>query len=83
MLRSGFGRTIIAYDAAHGTAYRATLLSYLRGFGDVRAAAAELTLHENNVRKRIRRAQELFGIALENPTHRLLLELELGAAGVA
>ncbi|MFG6199891.1 PucR family transcriptional regulator [Nonomuraea sp. JJY05] len=79
MLRTGSGRSIIAHDSAHGTAYRATLLSYLRHFGDVRAAGAELTLHENTVRKRIRRAQELFGIALDNPTHRLLLELELGA----
>ncbi|GAA2882391.1 hypothetical protein GCM10010517_45540 [Streptosporangium fragile] len=79
MLRTGFGRIIIAHDSTRGTAYRATLLSYLRNFGDVRAAGAELTLHENTVRKRIRRAQELFGIALENPTHRLLLELELGA----
>ncbi|GAA2205062.1 PucR family transcriptional regulator [Nonomuraea monospora] len=79
MLRAGFGGVIDAYDVTHGTAYRATLLSYLRNFGDVRAAGAELTLHENTVRKRIRRAQELFGVALDNPTHRLLLELELGA----
>ncbi|WP_222871229.1 helix-turn-helix domain-containing protein [Nonomuraea sp. PA05] len=79
MLRTGFGGVIDAYDVRHGTAYRATLLSYLRNFGDVRAAGAELTLHENTVRKRIRRAQELFGVALDNPTHRLLLELELGA----
>ncbi|MFG1949373.1 helix-turn-helix domain-containing protein [Nonomuraea sp. NPDC048826] len=63
-----------------GTAYRATLLSCLRDFGDVRAAGAELTLHEDTVRKRIRRAQELFGVALANPTHRLLLGLELGVA---
>ncbi|GAA4101068.1 PucR family transcriptional regulator [Nonomuraea soli] len=78
-LQAGFGRVIAAHDLAHGTAYRATLLSYLRNFGDVRTASAELTLHENTVRKRIRRAQELFGIVLDNPTHRLLLELELGA----
>ncbi|WP_217370124.1 PucR family transcriptional regulator [Nonomuraea antri] len=79
MLRTGLGHVIAAHDLAHGTDYRATLLSYLRNFGDVRAASTELTLHENTVRKRIRRARELFGIALENPTHRLLLELELGA----
>ncbi|GIH97547.1 hypothetical protein Psi01_81770 [Planobispora siamensis] len=34
------------------------------------------------IRKRVRRTQELFGIALENPTHRLLLELELGAGAL-
>ncbi|GLZ15828.1 hypothetical protein Acsp04_60630 [Actinomadura sp. NBRC 104425] len=78
-LRTGIGRAVTAHDLAHGTAYRATLLSYLRNFGDVRAASRELTLHENTVRKRIRRAQELFGFTMRNPTHRLLLELELGA----
>ncbi|OLT23219.1 hypothetical protein BJF79_02060 [Actinomadura sp. CNU-125] len=78
-LRTEFGRAVVAHDLANGTAYRATLLSYLRNFGDVRAAGAELTLHENTVRKRVGRAQKLFGFSLRNPTHRLLLELELGA----
>ncbi len=79
MLRTGFGGLVVAHDGEHGTDYRRTLLSYLRNFGDVRAVGSELTLHENTVRKRIRRSQELFGFALANPTHRLLLELELGA----
>ncbi|MEU8378065.1 helix-turn-helix domain-containing protein [Streptosporangium sp. NPDC048865] len=79
MPRTGFGGVIGAHDSTHGTACRATLLSCPRNFGDVRAAA-ELTLHENTVRRRIRRAQEPFGVALENPTHRPLLEPELGAS---
>ncbi|WP_152486983.1 helix-turn-helix domain-containing protein [Nocardiopsis halotolerans] len=79
MPRAGFDEVVAAHDRQHGTDHRRTLLSYLRNFGDVRGVGSESTLHENTVRKRVRRARELFGFLLDNPTRRLLLELELGA----
>nr|WP_237314410.1 helix-turn-helix domain-containing protein [Streptomyces sp. AMCC400023] len=68
-----------AHDAEHATAYAATLLAYLRHFGDVVAASGELHIHQNTLRLRLRRAEQLFGVSLADPTRRLLLTLELAA----
>nr|WSZ20258.1 helix-turn-helix domain-containing protein [Streptomyces canus] len=78
-LRTGIAEHLRAHDAEHATDYCATLLTYLRHFGDVAAASAELHIHQNTLRLRLRRAEELFGVALADPTRRLLLTLELTA----
>lgn len=40
-------------------------------------AAADLTVHPNTLRYRLRRADRVLGIDLANPSDRLLLELQL------
>ncbi|WP_405477156.1 PucR family transcriptional regulator [Streptomyces canus] len=78
-LRTGIAERLRAHDAEHATDYCATLLTYLRHFGDVAAASGELHIHQNTLRLRLRRAEELFDVALADPTRRLLLTLELTA----
>jgi hypothetical protein len=55
----------------------ATLLSWLRHRGAQAAIAAELEVHPQTVRYRMRRLRELFGPALEDPDRRFALELAL------
>lgn len=78
-LRTGIAERLRAHDAGHATDYAATLLTYLRHFGDVAAASGELHIHQNTLRLRLRRAEQLFGVSLTDPTRRLLLTLELTA----
>ncbi|MET7736788.1 helix-turn-helix domain-containing protein [Streptomyces sp. NPDC005402] len=78
-LRTGIAERLRAHDAEHATDHCATLLAYLRHFGDVAAASAELHIHQNTLRLRLRRAEQLFGVSLADPTRRLLLTLELTA----
>ena len=51
--------------------------TYLQHFGDVRGAAAELQIHPNTLRYRIRRAEDILDINLGEPAGRLLVELQL------
>ncbi len=78
-LRSGMAERITAHDAAKDTEYAESLLTYLRAFGDVATAAAALNVHQNTLRHRLHRAEELFAIDLKRPEHLLLLWLELTA----
>ncbi|MFI1168553.1 helix-turn-helix domain-containing protein [Streptomyces sp. NPDC020801] len=78
-LRTGVAERLRAHDAENATAYSATLLTYLRHFGDVAAASAELHVHQNTLRLRLRRAEQLFGVSLADPARRLILTLELSA----
>jgi hypothetical protein len=55
----------------------ATLLAWLRRRGSQRAIAAELTVHPQTVRYRVRRLRELFGATLEDPDRRFELEMAL------
>jgi DNA-binding PucR family transcriptional regulator len=79
-LRSGVGELVTAHDRDHASEFAATLLADLRHFGDVTAASADLHIHQNTLRQRLRRAQDLFDVDLASPEQRILLELELAAA---
>jgi PucR C-terminal helix-turn-helix domain/GGDEF-like domain len=57
--------------------YAQTLLTYLDARGEVTRAAAELHVHENTMRYRLRRLQERFGIDLDDPDTRLVAWLQL------
>jgi len=70
-------REMIAHDAAHGTAHAASLLAHLDAFGEVARAAQTLNVHENTLRYRIRRIQELFELDLDDPDTRLITWLQL------
>jgi PucR C-terminal helix-turn-helix domain/GGDEF-like domain len=84
VLGDGTGPAIRAHDAAHGTAYAATLLSYLDANGDIGEAARRLNVHPNTCRYRLARAEQVFGVRLADPDERLLLwlQLRLGASGM-
>ncbi len=64
---------------AHDPALVQTLRAYLDGFGDVAAAAAQLHVHPNTVRYRVRRIEKLLATSLADPDVRLLLSLGLRA----
>ncbi|MFD9206983.1 helix-turn-helix domain-containing protein [Streptomyces sioyaensis] len=74
---------LVAHDSRNQGQLAETVLTYLNAFGDVRAAAAELHVHPNTLRYRIRRAEELTGLDLNRPDQRLLamLQLRLPPAG--
>ncbi len=68
---------LLAYDRDHSAHLTDSVAAFLARHGDVRAAAAELTVHPNTLRYRLRRAERVLGIDLANPSDRLLLELQL------
>lgn len=65
------------YDARHGRILIPAVLAYLDAFGDIRRAADNLNVHPNTVRYRIRRAEQVSGLRLDDPELRLLTELQL------
>ncbi|GAA4035808.1 helix-turn-helix domain-containing protein [Allokutzneria multivorans] len=71
---------LAAHDAEHGSRFTESLRAYLDAFGDVAGAAAEMHIHPNTLRYRVRRAVELTGIDLADPRQRLVttLQLQLG-----
>ena len=72
--------SLLAADAAGGTPYADTVLTYLSTLGDMARTADLLTVHENTVRYRIRRAEELHGLDLTDPDRTLVTWLQLRLA---
>lgn len=70
---------MVAHDADKASQYVATLRAYLDAFGDVPTASAQLFLHQNTFRHRMRRATEIFGLNLDDPDERLVLWMLLRA----
>jgi sugar diacid utilization regulator len=76
-LLSGPVDRMLRYDTEHGTIYGQTLLAFLDAFGDAKRAAAALSVHDNTLRYRLRRARELFGVDITDPDERLVAWLQL------
>lgn len=68
---------LLEHDRDRNTTYAESLLAYLDSFGDTSSAAKSLNVHENTLRYRIRRLQELFSIDLSDPNTRLVIWLQL------
>lgn len=68
---------LVESDRKGNTAYVEALTSYFDAFGDYTAAAARLHIHPNTLRYRLRKAQELSGVRLDDPDERLALMLLL------
>ncbi|MFC4561987.1 helix-turn-helix domain-containing protein [Nocardiopsis mangrovi] len=68
---------LVDHDAAAGSELVVSLVAYLDGFGDVRAAARRLHIHPNTLRYRVRRAESVSGIDLSDPRQRLFTHLQL------
>jgi GAF domain-containing protein len=68
---------LIDHDAARGTSYVPTLRAYLDAACDTGRAAAEIGVHVNTLRYRLKRLVELSGLRLDDPDERLVTELQL------
>ncbi len=64
-------------DRDRGTEYLASLRAYFDACGDVTGAARTLYVHRNTLRYRLTRMRDAFGVDVEDPTQRLVAELQL------
>jgi hypothetical protein len=65
-----------AYDLEHQSNLVETLDCWLHQFGDVTSTAERLHVHKNTLRYRLRRIEEVSGVALDDPEQRFELMLE-------
>ncbi|MBG6057944.1 DNA-binding PucR family transcriptional regulator [Cryobacterium sp. MP_M5] len=79
-LVSPVARRILESDAGTGTEYARTLRTYLDCSRDSAVTAGLLSVHQNTLRYRLRRARELFGVDLGDPDGTLTLWLSLRVA---
>jgi sugar diacid utilization regulator len=70
---------LISYDAGNGTELTGSLRAYLEAFGDVGRAAADVHVHPNTFRYRLRRICEVSGLDLEDSRARLAALVQLSA----
>ena len=70
-------QTLIDDDRSRDGSLVASLEEYLDRFGDVRTAASALHIHPNTLRYRIRRAEQVLGMRLDDPADRLLLQVQI------
>ncbi|MGH9186003.1 MAG: helix-turn-helix domain-containing protein, partial [Acidimicrobiales bacterium] len=68
---------LVDHDGEGRSAYVETLRAYLDAFGDVATAAANVNVHPNTFRYRLRRLLELADIDLDDPIERLVTHLQL------
>jgi DNA-binding PucR family transcriptional regulator len=68
---------MLEHDARAGTDYAKTLQTYLALSCDSAKTAHALSLHQNTLRYRLRRMQEIFGIDPAQPDDMLVLWLSL------
>jgi DNA-binding PucR family transcriptional regulator len=68
---------LVDHDRRRGTSYGESVLTWLEEQGDVAAAAQRLRVHPNTLRYRLRRLDERFGIAFDDPDSRLSAWLQL------
>jgi DNA-binding PucR family transcriptional regulator len=80
-LTNGPVTSLQEHDRVHRTAYLPTLRAYLDAFGDVDAAARALGVHVNTVRYRLRRLRSVAPIAIDDPTERLAIMLQMRLLG--
>jgi DNA-binding PucR family transcriptional regulator len=73
---------VLDHDRETNGLYAESLLAYLDSFGDTASAAKSLSIHDNTLRYRIRRLQELFDLDLEDPDTRLVTWLQLRLAAL-
>ncbi|MER6583985.1 helix-turn-helix domain-containing protein, partial [Nonomuraea sp. NPDC001023] len=72
---------LLAHDAEHGSELVATLRAYLDAFGDVNAACAQVHVHANTFRYRLKRLTEISGLDLSDPDARLTVMLQMRIFG--
>lgn len=71
------------HDQANSTQYVTTLCAWLQAQGDPVAAGAQLGVHENTVRNRLRKMAEVTDLGLDDPRKGLATMIELAVTGNA
>ncbi|NKY30661.1 PucR family transcriptional regulator [Nocardia gamkensis] len=71
------------HDRANSTQYVATLRAWLQAQGDLAEAGAQLGVHENTVRNRLRKMAEVTDLGLRDPRKRLAMMIELAVTETA
>jgi hypothetical protein len=72
---------LMAYDRRHGSDLCHTVTAWLRNERNVAVTAAEVCVHPNTLRYRLRRAGEISGVRFDDGRQRLAFELILTATG--
>jgi hypothetical protein len=67
------------HDVEHGTQYVATLRAWLQAQGDPAEAGQLLGVHENTIRYRLRKMNELTTLGLDDGDKRVAMTIELAA----
>lgn len=70
-------KTLVDYDSKKSTELVKTLDSYFRNNGNLTRISEQLFAHYNTILYRIGRIVEITGMDLENPNHRLNLEIAI------
>ncbi|WP_370410548.1 PucR family transcriptional regulator [Streptomyces fradiae] len=68
---------MLEHDRTKDTHYAASVAAWLDAAGNAGEAARRLTIHQNTLKYRLRRARELFGLDLDQPDDRLSCWLQL------
>lgn len=76
-MTSGVVKEVARHDEKHGTDYVVSLRAWFEACNDIPAAAAKVHVHPNTFRYRLARASEIFGLQMDDPDQRLLLQLQL------
>jgi DNA-binding PucR family transcriptional regulator len=63
------------YDAKHGSDLAETVTAYVDTGGSIAATAERLHIHASTLKYRLKRVQELTGMSLAHPEHRLSFAL--------
>lgn len=71
------------HDRTNATQYVATLRAWLHAQGDPAEAGAQLGVHENTIRNRLRKMAEVTDLGLDDPGKRLAMMIELAATDSA
>ena len=74
-------KPVRAYDREHQGDLVETLAVYLQHGGNATRAAEALFLHRNSLRYRLARISALTGLDLDDPSHRMALQVGLMVAG--
>jgi hypothetical protein len=74
-------RLLLERDAREHTRLFDSLTTWLRNDRNTAATALQLRVHPNTLRYRLRRAQELCGLTLDDPAQRLVVELVARTVG--
>jgi len=64
-------------DRDRGTEYLSSLRAFFDAGGDLTAAARTLYVHRNTLKYRLTRMRDAFGVDVEDPSQRLVAELQL------
>ncbi|MGD9986220.1 PucR family transcriptional regulator [Pseudonocardia sp.] len=76
LLQGGVAGMVVS-DRDRGTEYLSSLRAFFEAGGDLTAAARTLYVHRNTLKYRLTRLRDAFGVDLEDPTQRLVAELQV------